>query len=113
MIAETWPFAPAVHNVIELLACGEYAAVERLSGGVRLPAEAMAAAIAEYGRRLVSPPAGAIPFDVVPHADGGGWSVNVPLRTAEEGRSDLTMQLTVRRGPGAAHRIEVDDIHVL
>jgi hypothetical protein len=113
VMTETWPFEPAVRQVVELLARGEYAAVERLSGGVRLTADELAGAVRAYGRRLVVPPPVAAPLDVVPHADGGGWSVDVPLWTAEEGRSDLTLQLTVLPGPGAAHRIEVDDLHVL
>ena len=111
-MAESWPFESAVREVVELLARGEYAALERLTGGVRLTADEMATAVAEYGRTLIVPLPGAAPLDVVPHRDGGGWSVDVPLWTAEEGRSDLTLQLTVVKEVSAP-RIEVDDIHVL
>jgi len=111
---ESWPFETAIRGVVELLARGEYPAVERLSAGIRLTAQEMAAAINEYGRHLIVPPsAAAAPLDVIPHADGGGWSVYVPLWTLEEGHSDLTLQLTVRPEPDGGHRVEVDDLHVL
>ncbi|XVQ08800.1 DUF7668 domain-containing protein [Spirillospora sp. CA-255316] len=42
----------------------------------------------------------------------GAWAVCVPLWTAEEGRSDLTVEATVTEGPDGP-RVEVDDIHVL
>lgn len=107
-----WPFEPQVRDVVASLVRGDYAAVERLSGGVQLRAEHLAHAVGAYGRRLVVPPPGAAPLDVVECLDGTGWSVVVPLWTAEEGESDLTLELTVRRGPDGAHRIEVDSLHV-
>ncbi|HEX6533454.1 MAG TPA: hypothetical protein VF041_02585 [Gemmatimonadaceae bacterium] len=110
----SWPFEPEVREIVALLARGAYDAIERRSAGIRLSAAELEEAVARYGRRLTVPPADAEPpLDVVPHDDGGGWSVDVPLWTVEEGRSDLTLQLTVRRGEKGDHRIEIDDLHVL
>jgi hypothetical protein len=110
-----WPFESAVRAVIADLARGEYAAVEHLSDGVRLSAQEMARAVSEYGRRLLPAPEGPLPLDVVAirGADVPTWSVDAPLWTAEEGPSDLTLQLTVRVAPGGGYQIEVDDLHVL
>lgn len=115
-MSRRWPFESVIREVIADLARGEYAAVERRSAGVRLSADDLATAVAEYGRRLVpAPPEEPLPLDVVAisNADPPAWSVDSPLWTAEEGRSDLTLQLTVRAEPAGGYRIEVDDLHVL
>jgi hypothetical protein len=109
-----WPFEPDVRELVEMLVLADYLGVERRSGGVRLSAESLARAVSEYGRRLVLPPSeAAAPLDVVPHRAGGGWSVIVPLWTAEEGRSDLSLELTILVRGSSSYRIEVDDLHVL
>ena len=110
-----WPFESAVRAVIADLACGEYDAVEQRSGGVRLSAQELARAVSEYGRRLLPAPEGPLPLDVVAisRADVPSWSVDAPLWSAEEGLSDLTLQLTVRVAPDGGYQIEIDDLHVL
>jgi len=111
-----WPFESVVRDLIANLARGEYATVERCSAGVRLSAGELAAAVRAYGRRLVpAPPGEPLPLDVVAisGAEPEAWSVDTPLWTAEEGRSDLTLQLTVRAARKGGYRIEVDDLHVL
>ena len=115
---EAWPFEAAVREIVVLLARGEYAALEKLSGGVRLSAAQLRAAVREYGRRIVVPPAETTPaLDVVEVMPGGverrSWSVNVDLWTAEEGRSDLTLELTVRERQGGRFAVEIDNVHVL
>lgn len=114
--SEPWPFESAVRDVVAQLARGEYAALERRSSGVRLSAGEMKAAVAAYGRRIVVPPEGAAPpLDVVriTAVESPAWAVDVPLWTAEEGPSDLTLQLTVRADPDGGHRIEIADLRVL
>jgi hypothetical protein len=110
-----WPFESVVRDLVSDLAGGKYVAVARRSAGVRLSAEELATAVTQYGRRLVPAPAGEpLPLDVVAITrEPAAWSVDTPLWTAEEGRSDLTLQLTVRAEPGGGYRIEVDDLHVL
>ena len=112
-MTEKWPFEAQVREVVELLVHGDYAAIERRTGGVRLHAEHLAEAVAEYGRRLVVPPAGAAPLDVIEFQDGSGWAVVVDLWTTEEGESDLSLELTVRRSQVGPLRIEVDNLHVM
>jgi hypothetical protein len=40
------------------------------------------------------------------------WSVRAPLWSREEGRSDLTLELTISRD-GGRWNVEIDDLHVL
>ena len=110
-----WPFEAMVRDVLTQLAAARYAELELLTGGVRLSASELANAIREYGRRVVPPPDAALSLDVVPitGSDPASWSVNVPIWTAEEGVSDLTLELTVRAGPSGAYDVEIDDLHVL
>jgi hypothetical protein len=111
-MAEDWPFERQVRDVVELLVRGDYVAVEQLTDGVRLRAKDLADAVAAYGRPLVVPPPGGAPLNVVDFLDGTGWSVVVDLWTADDGASDLSLELTVRPAPGGAHRLEIDNLHV-
>jgi hypothetical protein len=51
--------------------------------------------------------------DVYPH-DGkrGEWAVDFPLWTEKEGRSDLTLAISVRESDGRG-AVAVGDLHVL
>ena|SRR5687768_531567 len=100
---------------MELLARGDYLAVELLTQGERLSVGEIAEAITSYGRTVVVPPPGAFRnLDIVEvtGASPRTWSVNVPLWTAEEGRSDLTAEFTIK-SDGEDVTVELDDIHVL
>jgi hypothetical protein len=104
-----------VNQVLRLLAAGKYADLEILTHGLRLTAKEMEKAVDDYGRKLVLPPdACSLLEDVVEvkNAKPKRWSVAMPLWTREEGRSDLTVEMTiVEQQNGFA--IELDDIHVL
>jgi len=41
------------------------------------------------------------------------WSVNVDLWTVEEGRSDLTLEITLRENEKEIYDVEIEGIHVL
>lgn len=104
-----------VREIVELLVAGKYAEVERITKRVRLSAEEMAKAISDYGRQLVIPPEEAFGLlDVVEvrNMQPPRWSVTMPLWTREEGRSDLSLELTLIHGQNAFD-VELDDIHVL
>ncbi len=104
-----------VREVIELLAGGKYSELEALTKGVRLTAEEIAKAIVDYGRHLVVPPENAFELmDVVEVRTTGmaRWSITMPLWTREEGRSDLSLEVTLI-GDQKPFGIELDDIHVL
>jgi hypothetical protein len=68
----------------------------------------------DYGKTLVETPHDDdFSIDAVrTQATTPTWSVNVPLWTSEEGRSDLTLQLTIALGPRGPV-IELDDLRVL
>lgn len=72
-------------------------------------------AVEEYGRNLVTPPDEAfIELDCMPVRDTNPpeYGLRFDLWTAEEGRSDLTLEFTIR-GRDDAYEIEIDDLHVL
>jgi hypothetical protein len=79
----------------------------------RLTIQEIETAISEYGRSLVDPPPGFFDrADVYELTSGSGWHVDVPLWTAEEGESDLTLSLSVRMDGNSAS-IGISDLHVL
>ena len=104
-----------VQGIITLLVEGRYADLESQTSGIRLNKEQIAYAVSSYGRRLVPPPDEAFELmevaavrDVTPPR----WSIIMPLWTLEEGRSDLTLELTFVEN-GQTTTVELDDIHVL
>jgi hypothetical protein len=109
------PLKEVVQQVVRLLVIHEYDKLVKMSGGIQLSASEMAAAISDYGSTLVYPPA--VAFDSI---DAVGvlsskppkWSIVFPLWTEEEGRSDLTLELTVIEEP-VGLRVEIDNLHVL
>jgi hypothetical protein len=105
----------SVRRVIELLVAGKYSELEALTNGLRLSAEEMAQAIRGYGRELTSPPNEE--FDLmtvveIRNAQPRRWSITMQLWTCEEGRSDLSVELTLVAADDG-FTIELDDIHVL
>lgn len=105
-----------VTQLLRWLVAGDFAAIEQLSGGVRLSADLMRQAVSEYGRTPVMPPPPTLDeldaIEVV-GARPRAWSVRVDLWTAEEGRSDLTLECTLIDRPGELLAVEVDNLHVL
>lgn len=104
----------AIRQLVEDLVAGDYAAVVADSRIGRLTEDELRRAIAEYGKTLVSLPVdGVDAADVYPSDnDPSEFAVDLPLWTAEEGRSDLTLSLTVvDRDDGPV--VSIDDLHVL
>jgi len=104
-----------VGEIVSLLVEGRFGEIESLTNGMRLPAEQIKAAVGEYGRTLVLPPADAFSLmDVIEirNASPPSWSIIMPLWTKEEGRSDLSLELTLVK-EGLGFKVELDDIHVL
>jgi hypothetical protein len=102
-------------EVISLLVAGRYADLETQTHGVRLTANEMAKAVADYGRKLVLPPQdgfGLMNVVEIKNAQPKRWSIAMPLWTKEEGRSDLTVEMTIVERENV-FSIELDDIHVL
>ncbi|MQY09634.1 DUF7668 domain-containing protein [Actinomadura macrotermitis] len=90
--------AHAVRAVIALLVAGEYEELESLTEGRRLSAHQMREAL--RGHVLISPPAAALaglrPAERVPDAGcEHSYLLDVPLWTAREGRSALSVRLVL------------------
>lgn len=104
-----------VGKVVEGLVSGDYDLLINQYPASRVSGKELRSVIRDYGRRLVSPPLNAYQnLDAirVKDADVPTWSVRAPLWTEEEGRSDLTLEMTVRLGPGSSS-VEIDDLRVL
>lgn len=103
-----------IQRVIELLAHGRYQELESLTGAKHLTAEQISDAVKEYGRSLIMPPFDRLDVDAI--RVGGKqptiWSVRIPLWSREEGRSDLTLEMTIKEHADRS-LIEIDGIHVL
>lgn len=104
-----------VKQVIELLVARKFSELETLTNGVRLNEQAIASAVTDYGRRLVLPPNDAFKLMnvvAVRNSQPPRWSITMPLWTKEEGRSDLSIDVTLIETT-SGFTIELDDIHVL
>jgi hypothetical protein len=103
-------------HIIQLLVQAKYGEIESLSKGIRLKAEEMETTIREYGRHLTMPPESQFTSIDVIEIIGSkprAWSVRFDLWTEEEGRSDLSIELTLIEDSGPLLRVEVDSLHVL
>ena len=96
------------------MVAGKLGAIERLDRSGRMRATDWQNAIKEYGRTLREPPRNDFEAaNVVPlrGQEDCAWSVWYRLWTKEEGRSDLTVELTVRlRGDDV--EIDADGLRV-
>lgn len=87
--------------------------MESISGGMRYTADQIAESVREYGRSVVSPPADLQLNVVKVEAAKNTWSVYVPVFTKEEGRSDLTLEVTLTETGKPLCDVEIDGLHVL
>lgn len=102
-------------EIVGQLARGDYALVIERCVNSRLTANDLRTVIRDYGRKLVPPPANAystLDAIKVKNAVMPTWSIRAPLWTEEEGRSDLTLELTITLDANNP-RVELDDLHVL
>jgi hypothetical protein len=106
---------PLVRALINRLANGEYDALLDQCSTSRLTADDIRQVIEDYGRTFVEPPPSVynnLDAVAVRGAKQPTWSVRAPLWSKEEGRSDLTLEVTVIHD-GDRWRVELDDLHVL
>jgi hypothetical protein len=105
-----------VERVVGLFEKEAYEELETLSGGNRLSAEEMKEAVTNYGRKIAPfPEAGYKELDIVEvdHSNPKRWSVYISLFTDDEGRSDLTLSVTLTESATSLFKVEIEDIHVL
>jgi hypothetical protein len=116
MMPDTKRLEMTVAHIDVLLHAGRYRELEELSGGKRLRAEHIAAAIEEYPERLaVRPSYNVDDLSVVYVRDSSPaeWSVYLDLWRAEGGCSDLTAELRLKDTLAGLYAVEIDNIHVL
>lgn len=103
-----------VRELVVDLADGRFDKVVADGRAGRLSITELRSAIRDYGRTLVPLSDEALHrIDVYPRdLDLKRSSLDVPLWTAEEGRSDLTLQLDATR-EGSTYRVQITDLHVL
>jgi hypothetical protein len=103
-----------VRQILGSLAAGDYESIVSLTKGVRMSCDDIASAIRDVRGTLGTPPDDAFRAMDIVEAMGATipqFSVRMPLWTQEDGRSDLTMELTIKLRDGIPE-VELDDIHV-
>lgn len=104
-----------VKSIVRLLVEKNYEEVIRSCSTSRLSALDLRNAIRDYGRTLTMPPDRVfetLDVLVVESDETPTWYVPIDLWTAEEGRSDLTLELTMMKAEDR-WLVELDDLHVL
>ncbi len=104
-----------VRAVVNRLANGDFDGATTACSISRLTAEDLRQVVHDYGRTFVEPPENAYRNLDAVAVQGSAlptWSVRAPLWSREEGRSDLTLELTIVRD-GDRWDVELDDLHVL
>lgn len=105
---------PALRDVVHELVVGNFAKLEADGRAGRLTAKDLQQVLSDYGRTLID-----LPDEELNVGDAfrleneeNAWGVDLDLWTAEEGRSDLTLRMTVRKADKGV-LIEIDDLHML
>jgi hypothetical protein len=105
-----------IRIIVDLLVRREYETVEAMTRGSRLSAREMEWAITQYGRTLTNPPVDAWSSLDVVQINGSmppAFHVVVPLWTAEEGCSDLSVELQLTEIDEGLHETTLLDIRTL
>ena len=93
-----------VIDLLVLLADGDYESIMERCAGSRVSGDDLQAAVRDYGRTVIAPPADYKFFRT--------WSVEADVWTEEQGASDLTLQLTIAFEPDGP-LVEIDGLNVL
>jgi hypothetical protein len=103
-----------VFDLLDKIARKDYDAVVSRCIPSRLTAADIARVVSEYGKTVVSPPRDRYEGLSVVAVTGAAqtWSIAAPLWTAEEGRSDLTLEVTLSISDQDVV-VEIDGLHVL
>jgi hypothetical protein len=105
-----------VEAVLKFVVAQDYEGLLCMAPDSRVTATEIKKAIAEYRCRPVMPAAPIEELLDIVEVEGSSlksWSVNLPLWTNEEGRSDLTLEMRFIESEAAIYAVEIDDLHVL
>lgn len=100
-----------VRYVVGLLAVGDYEALARLSTRGGLSADELRGSVEDYGHTILAEPFEASAPELT--NDEAEWWTDVDLHTAEEGRSDLTLSMTLFDSAEFLYDVRLNDLHVL
>jgi len=108
------PFRGPIGDIVAELVGGNFAALDPDGRSGRVGSDGLRRAVIEYGRTLLPLPEDAFELGDAGQVAGrlGDWWIVVPMWTAEEGRSDLSLELSAV-STANGHRFEVTDLHVL
>jgi hypothetical protein len=109
------PVQAAIQAVVELLVKKDYETLELAAMAPERRVD-LSRAVDEYGRTLIAPETSwwpTVTLTPVNEDAGGGLHVAAPLWTAEEGRSDLSLEARLTPDDRDRYRIEILDLHVL
>src|SRR6476620_3780830 len=104
-----------VFDLLDEIALKRYDALVSRCAASRLSAGDIERVVIDYGRTVVRPPRAdytGLSTVRLSGASSPTWSVAAPLWTSEEGRSDLTLELTISLTE-AGMDVQLDDLHVL
>jgi hypothetical protein len=103
-----------IQRLIDDIAAGRFRLLEADGRIGRLTGDELREAVATYGRTIVSLPD--VGWGLVDEYSIDGKpdevSLDIPLWTIEEGRSDLTLSVSCKRR-GETVSVAIDDLHVL
>jgi hypothetical protein len=103
-----------VIDLLALLADGDYPSIMERCGGSGMTIDELQEIIRDYGRKVIAPPADYACINMYEREATAvpTWAVEADLWTEEEGRSDLTLSMTIAFGPSGP-AIRLDNLHVL
>jgi hypothetical protein len=94
----------------------QYSDIFDWSNGIRLTEEQIREAIKDYGEVIIFPPTtffNDVDIVEINSSNPSKWAVTFPFWTKNEGKSDLSVEITCIDSLDDIYTIEVDNIHVL
>jgi hypothetical protein len=103
-----------VIDLLVLLADEDYDSVMERCGNSGMTSDELRTAIRDYGRKVIAPPADYACINTYERESTAvpTWAVEADLWTEEEGRSDLTLSVTIAFEPSGP-TVRLDNLHVL
>lgn len=102
-----------LNRIITLLVSKEYKELTNEIDCQGLSSSDILAIIEDFGETLVVPKLEQLEELNIIDIDENEWAIDFDLWTQESGKSDLTIQLTIKRNSDKSLDIKLDDIHVL
>jgi uncharacterized radical SAM superfamily Fe-S cluster-containing enzyme len=99
--------------IVQMLVACNYDAIVQHTNGIRLQKDEIVYAVDDYGCTIIMPPESVLDdLDIVEvkNVSPREWSVRCPLWTKEEGRSDLSIEMSMIEENADKLRVELDNI---